>query len=355
MSEILNPFRGDGKRVVEQLYRRCKEYFKRQIALAAYPLFHCHTTPMTDLTATFSDNREVWKQFNEEHLYDTHRVKLEYFHLFEWFPQSPGIFHTNEGETKRRWAMDFWRDQPGKKGYFELSGKLLMLEGGIGAVRLRPRKFQGDEYYFMTASSNDICHEGFPVVLPRRFYSGVKECINKYGAAPATISGEMRYIPADIFGTRRDIPSLYLHVDDVQLLARPRSEITRFWVSAAVVFTRLYDYYATYATFDPASTESIENACVWMQDFYIKELHQGQVLTDFDEIKPRFPDAVFALPKVMNGKLDPRQTQRVSGFSGEQITIINNHIQGDYIAGNITVGDIYGSNITIGHGSSQTG
>ena len=32
--------------------------------------------------------------------------------------------------------------------------------------------------------------------------------------------------------------------------------------------------------------------------------HRGTIVTDFDEARPRFPDAVFGLPDLMAGKLD---------------------------------------------------
>jgi len=363
-------FQMDGERMFERIRRGgIIGYISRQLALARVPFLHEHTTPDTDLAVTFTNNVEVWCQFNEEQLYDTRRVTLEHFHLFEWFPQAPGVFHSRRGKQVRRLAHGHWVEQQSspkersdteqlaRRGYYTLGGKTAMLEGGVGTVRLRPRQLQGgEEYYFMTASSNGICHEGFPVVVPRRLYGQIKEKIREYGAAPAIISGEMRYIPKNgvsLFDNRRDIPALYLYVDQLQMLPQPRTEVTRFRVSAAVTFSVEDDYYATYTTFDPASAESIEKASGWLEEFYVKELHQGEVVTDFDEVKPRFPTAVLGMPKVMNGRLDPDQVRRVLGISQEKIRIINNNIGGVYIDGNISVGDVSGNNNVFGHGSNS--
>jgi hypothetical protein len=346
-----------------------KEYLSQQLNLARFPFLHQHTTSETDHVATFNNNVEVWHQFNDEHLYDTRRVTLEHFHLFEWFPQAPGVFHSRRGEQVRALAQGHWielqgspKEHRGTAGYYKVPGKGAMLEGGVGAVRLRPRQLQGGkEYYFMTASSNGICHEGFPVVLPRQFYGQVKEKIREYGAAPAIIRGEMRYIPKNgvsIFDNRRDIPALYLHVDDLRVLPQPRTEVTRFRVSATVMFSVHHNYFATYATFDPANTESMEKACTWIKEFYVEELHQGEVVTDFDEVKPRFPDAVFSLPKVMNGRLDLDQVRRILGndISEKQITIIQeqNTINKVTYEGDITItGGVSGSHNVFGHGSNS--
>ena len=77
------------------------------------------------------------------------------------------------------------------------------------------------------------------MLVPRRFYGPVKQRILEEGVAPVTLSGEMRYIPEGtlpFFGGRRDIPRLYLHVDELMELPAPRNKITKYDVSAAVSF-----------------------------------------------------------------------------------------------------------------------
>ena len=359
MSWFTDAFGFDGSRITERVLS-IRSLIERQIDLAQFPFLHRHTRADTNRVIIADDNTKIWKLFNEEHLYDTRRVTLEHFHLFEWFPQSPGLFHSEQGKESREYAFLQERECAHDRLYFRVDGKLSMLEGGVGAVRLRPRQLRGDDmYYFMTASSSSVCHEGFPVVLPRRLYGDVKRCILEFGAAPVTLSGEMRYIPkaaVDLFQYRRDIPLLYLHVDCLQVLPQPRSEVTRFAVSGAVLFTKEEeDYQATYATFDPASPTSIEKACTWIEKFYIEELYQGRVVTDFDEVKTRFPNAVFGLPKVMCGQIDPKHVRLVLGqaITDEQVKTINYNISRYYIDGDITVGDVIGDYNVIGHGSSQ--
>ena len=196
--------------------------------------------------------------FLEEELYDTRRVKLEHFHLFEWFPLTPGRFHTAEAQEMRHRAYDAMFQTEDGRSYFTPHGKASMLRGGIGAVRFHPRMVADEPHYFMSASSNGVCHEGFPVLIPRRFYGPLKRRLLKEGAVPVNLGGEMRYLQMDnptFLGGNREIPQLYLHVDQVEVLPQPRSEVKGYTVSAAISFIgefeQLEGIYTTYATFNP--------------------------------------------------------------------------------------------------------
>lgn len=307
-----------------------------QLDLAHLAAINRHTTPDTDLQWVAQTNTEVWRQFITEHLYDTRRVTLEYFHLFEWFPIKPGQFHAPGAEEQRQYAYKFaeWHSGLAKLGYlpkgssldaglyFNPHGKASMVRGGVGSVRLRPRSIHGIEYYFMTASSTGVCHEGFPVLIPRLLYGSLKRRILNEGAVPVTLSGEMRYIPDNIltfFGRHREIPLLYLHVDQVKELPQPRSEVTSYEVSAAISFVGNFEgreeKYITYANFAPESQASFQQACNWLEQFYVKK-YAGTVITDFDEVIPRFPDAVFGLPDLMSGNLDRSRVQKFLQHQG---------------------------------------
>jgi hypothetical protein len=340
-------------RTPNKINRICQEIRSRDLCsiideqtdLVHLPMVNRHTTPDTDLAIIAEDNVEVWSQFINEYLYDTRRVTLKHFHLFEWFPLKPGKFHTEEASGYRGRAERQLRRSADGETYFNPYGKASMVQGGIGAVRLRPRQIGGELHYFMTASSNGVCHEGFPVLIPRRFFGRLKQRILGEGAAPVTLSGEMRYIPNDILtflGRDREIPLLYLHVDEIQQLPKPRSEITTYKVSVAISFFGQVEErkgnYVTYANFDPASPSSFERACHWLKQFYVRQ-YEGTIITDFDEVQPRFPEAIFGLPTLMTGKIDKNQVQaflQSQGWgekTGEQFFIV----YGDYInVGNIT-------------------
>ena len=324
---------------------------ERQTDLAYLPMVATHTTPNTDLSVRCTSNEEVWKHFNEERLYDTRRVTLEHMHLFEWFPNAPGQYHTRDAAFARQEAYQNIQVLPDGQRFFSPMGKGAMVnQGGIGAVRLRPRQIDGEPHYFMTASSTGVCHEGFPVLIPRRFYGPLKQRMIDEGAAPVTLQGEMRYVPQEavsFFGQRRDLPLLYLHVDSVEPLPQPRPNVTRYAVSGAVSFVgeveHMQGMFCTYATFDPASQASVDAAADWIEAFYVGQQYHGVVVTDFDEQKARFPNAVFGLPDLMRGKLDSPQLRawlQEHGFGSpdNQFLLVYKEINthgGAYIAGDV--------------------
>ncbi len=338
-----------------------------QTSLSHYPQVNRFQPGKKDNAENPDSNEKVWSLFTQEKLYDTRRVTLDHFHLFEWFPLSPGKFHTYEGRERRRLALDMMFTASDGHRFFDPSGKASMLNGGVGAVRLRPRLIAGEPYFFMSVSSNGVCHEGFPVLVPRRFYAQVKPRLLDEGAAPVTISGEMRYLYEPLpsfFEGHREIPSLYLHVDELKLLPSPRPEVSKFTVSAAISFTGNVEgkegIFATYATFDPADPASINKAINWMEQYYVTQLYKGVVITDFDEVIPRFPGAIFNLPDLMAGKLAQGPLQeflKSQGFSqdaGKNFIVVYKEINtqgGAYIEGDVNTGggDFIAGNKTVGN------
>ncbi len=340
------------------------EVVNQQTDLIHLPMVNTHTTPASDLSRHVTSNAEVWRLFVEERLYDTRRVTLEHFHLFEWFPNAPGLFHTDEGRHHREIAGRYMEPTPDGSTVFNPVGKLTMLKGGIGSVRLRPREIKGEPHYFMTASSTAVCHEGFPVLVPRRFYGPLKARILDEGAVPVTISGEMRYVPEDavsFFPEKRLVPLLYLHVDDMQVLPRPRQDVTAYLINVVASFVGQFEgvagSYATYAAFDPARRDSLSDAISWLSTLYVEAMHDGMVITDFDEIRPRFPQAIFGLPSLMAGNVDRARVRELltsQGFSpdaGDTFFVIYNEINtqgGAYVAGDVHIegGDFIGRDQT---------
>lgn len=305
-----------GKLAQELDDRDMRQTIDQQSRLAHLPMVNRFTTPDTDLTKVVNSNEEAWHLFVQEQLYDTRRVRLEHFHLFEWFPLTPGRFHTAEARQNRLSALTMMESSAPGHAYFNPYGKASMLRGGIGAVRLRPRLIADEAHYFMTASSNGVCHEGFPVLVPRKFYGRLKPALLKEGAVPVTLSGEMRYLMEDLpsfFAGHREIPQLYLHVDELEEHRSPREDVSEYAVSVAISFLGEYQgnegMYATYATFDPSNKDRMAHAVNWLGQFYVTERHKGVVVTDFDEVQPRFAEAVFGLPDLMAGKLNSKKVQ----------------------------------------------
>ncbi|MCB0012594.1 MAG: hypothetical protein KDE34_11855 [Anaerolineales bacterium] len=276
---------------------------------------------------SFTSNEALWAQFHGRKLPDTTRVRLEHFHLFEWFPLSPGKFHTEEGGNFRREARrELHKNEKGI--YYNPYGKVNMIKGGIGSVKLNARLLPGEvgrqePYYFMTASATGVCHEGVPVLVPRHYYASLIARLKDEGAVPVILEGEMKRLPTDarsFFDRLRlsNVPNLVIHANHIEPLPQPRPEVTRYAVAIALSFYGTFrgqqGVFMTYSTFDPASRASQQEEIDWLKQ-YVQNYH-GQVITDFDEEFPEFRNAAFALRRVMNGQLDPLAVQEVMNELG---------------------------------------
>jgi hypothetical protein len=153
------------------------------------------------------------------------------------------------------------------------------------------------------------------------------------------------------FEGHREIPQLYLHVDQIQDLSAPRDGVEKFTVSAAISFVGEFEQrqgiYATYATFDPSSRDGLARSVRWLKQFYVIEQHKGIIVIDFDEIQPRFAGAVFGLPDLMAGKLNPEkaraflQSQGLGDNAGRTFFMVYKEINtqgGAYIEGDVDTG-----------------
>lgn len=297
----------------------------------------------------------AWDLQNKEQLFPSQEVILDHFHIFEWFPLNPGLYHRPYAdESRKRAVMHEKKDQDGT--YFYPEGKLLMIQGGIGAIRLKSLPIENQNYYLMTASSNGVCEAGFPILLPEKLYIEVKTAINMRGILPATVHGKMISLPElpDIFEYQRRINRWILQVDDLKMLPACRSDVGNLSVSVAVAYlsVRPNDHYEpyqvniTYSTFDPQEPEGIANAVRWIKDVYLKTKFKGEILTDFDEINPRFPNVKFGLADIMQGKLSLVQAKEIFQRVGyDKLNIFIN-----YYDQRILIGDISNSrDIAIGH------
>jgi hypothetical protein len=291
-------------------------------------------TPISDVVADafeFDTNDVFWKDVFDEQLRAGNRVTLRNFNIFEWFPRNPGLFHTPKALWSREDAANFVRgideekycqiaaavdasidhasafrrmteaNETKREMIYRPEGKLCMLEGGIGCIRLCPFELRdgGDTFWWMSATSSTSPDEGIPIVLPDHLYNTVIDEIRNNGFASLHIHGRVKFVPEkyrDLFAEVRNIPRLYVLVDAAERL--PRQEI---YGSVSVVASFVSDYqgfpqiYATYVTFDPGFERARDRAAEWLREDYVNGLYDGDIITDFDEQSPVYADALFSL------------------------------------------------------------
>jgi hypothetical protein len=165
----------------------------------------------------------------------------------EWFPRSPGLFHTKRGEIAREDPAHYRTSRSFEEHHasphpivYDLYGKIRMLEGGLGCIRLLPKQTECGTLWFMSASSTQSAHEGVPIAMSDSDYNKCIGYITQHGVMPCSITGRLRFLPKpllSLYGDYVDVPGLYLLVEDLEP-ARSYAKLPegRPIVSVAVTF-----------------------------------------------------------------------------------------------------------------------
>ncbi|PSL42295.1 hypothetical protein CLV51_1153 [Chitinophaga niastensis] len=268
----------------------------------------------------FHSNNSIWEALHFNQLQRTDvSITLDSFFLFEWFPRSPGLYYTPKAREARREAQGRIISSTDGIVVYDHHGKMSMLDGGVGNIRLKPIIIDGSEYYLMSASNNGNCEEGFPVAIPVGYYNQFIDEIVSRGAVVKNITGKLRHIPDShekIYDGYTDVSKVFLQVEDVKEARHPKSrDMEDLRVSVAVSFISNYQgdkaIYASYVTFDPSETGSFERSIRWMEDDYVGKLYDGKIITDFDQVRSHFRSAPFSLSKVMELSLNEKQLNRL--------------------------------------------
>lgn len=292
----------------------------------------------------FSSNEQIWDAIISEKLRRTDvNIVLDKFNVFDWFPRSPGLYHTNDAKYAREEAYHRILSSENGLIVFDPYGKHSMLEGGIGNIRLKPINLDGNEYVFLSASSNSVCHEGFPVAMPIEMYNKCLDEISENGIISLSLIGKLKFIPdkyVNLYHFYSGVPQMYLLINDI---IYPKSRIdskkNNLKVSIAVSFISNFEYekkiYATYVNFNPSDKISFKDSVRWMEEDYVLRKYNGQIVTDFDERMVHFRDANFSLSKVMNLKIEEADYAFVSNYIHSREFLENqNHLK-------IEIGAVY--------------
>ena len=178
----------------------------------------------------FDSNESFWDAILNQAARANSTVTLQNFFLSEWFPRSPGQFHTPDARRWRESAQDFvfpltdvekriYEDSaPVDPIVYNLYGKYCMLRGGIGCIRLKPKLTEAGALWFMSASSTLSAHEGIPVAISESEYNNYIEYINEHGILPCTLSGKLKFLPEPLLSLYQDytgVPHLYVLAEEV--------------------------------------------------------------------------------------------------------------------------------------------
>lgn len=282
--------------------------------------------------ATFADEMALWREaLAGQGFYERRRLTLEDVVLTDWVPRSPGRYHTRQAQRAREEAKHRIAERRGDHVVYDPHGKTSMVQGGIGCLRLAMKDIGGTKVKFLGATTGGVVHRGFVVALDLEQYGAIADDVDKRGGIRCTLAGTLRFwTPAqklDLFMTE-DVPRLYLGVDELRKGTRPANDLPPLDVTPAVTFAVNGAEYFTYSHFAPGDQGHVSRAVEWMTR-YVGERYHGRMLTDFDELVPRFADTAAPLTILMNPEapFDEIGGALARHLSERSFTIINYNIE----------------------------
>jgi hypothetical protein len=322
------------------------DYITRQIGVAEFRS-QIDNTPTKEKDKTYKDNKHFWRDVISGRLKANTVISLTDFALTEWVPWAPGAFHADGAENARAVAwrhrlsnnivdprrelyMHLHSNVPGPDSDFVIfapEGKLSMIQGGVGCMRLQSVELRSrEEVWLMGATSSSIVHEGILLAMNNDLYNRLIDDISSGGLRCERIIGRIRFARnLDQLVFRTKIPKVYVEIERIEVkpkrLFMGRSAVSCL-VCAAVGFESAYEgrnrLYVTYASFSSDNKSSLDDAVEWMDREYVRGFYGGKIVTDFDEQSSRFSGAVFGLSKVMKDGININDARKLMISISEQ-------------------------------------
>ena len=266
-------------------------------------------------------------------------MQLERFRLIDWFPRTPGVYWSEEAELVRTSARSWPRSEDpalGEYSFYEphLKGPLIE-DGGIGTIRLRPRKIDGEDCWLGTAVSGNECQGGIPLAIPDQAMraAGIDwgETVNLRGQVRFLQEAGLEDTAASVYRAR----PLIVFVDGVEPVL-PAASRTPIVISPVVLFRS--DRYAgsgimnnlypakffdnvrfnrdegvqyTFVQCPADSDSELAKATGWIERYV--EKYEGHVITNFDEQCPILADAPLSYQRLVARTYDRTIIQQFSG------------------------------------------
>lgn len=290
-------------------------------------------------TRTIDSNEEFWR--TAPTAYEGQEVALRSFVVMEWLPASPGRYFTPRAVENRNEAMQFMA--PGHTEYLPL-GKLQMILGGIGSVRLSAKQTFLGRTHFLGATRSGVSHEGLPIAVPHETYRDLAPRLNEIGACLCDITGTVEIVPGDIGSVGYDvgIPKYMVAVSGIDIHDRIPSGAQ---VSVSIIYRgAARDYqmgsgpdaalgwsffgFSALANRKKDGPPHLQTAVEWLQDYARRHsvFPDPPIFCDFDERMDHFEMPVdFRIEDLFRGDLDARLVEKYSRRYGVTFQISNHY------------------------------
>jgi hypothetical protein len=245
-------------------------------------------------------------------------VRLRGFRLTDWFPRTPGVYWSipaHEARHQVTLGEPLSDSELGK--YFSPEGKAnLIEEGGIGTIRLRPRRIDDEDCWFATALSGNVCHCGIPVAVPNTL---LRQARIDWGDQ-VDIVGRVRFLQdagldvaaAGIHHTR----PLIVFVDELKGM-KTRPSVAPIVICPVALFETTRSEYSsdraqyTFVSCAAGLDSELDNAADWIQKYATK--YRGRVITNFDEQRPVLAEAPLSYQRLVAKAYDRTVIERFAG------------------------------------------
>jgi hypothetical protein len=282
--------------------RHPKKFIEQHVA----PLLYKPTRPADGNTEEFSSEEQFWEKASSIIFASVH---LKQFRLSDWFPRTPGVYWSRRGIDARRSTYNSRTTYDRQLGrIFAPQAKMSLIEdGGIGTIRLRPRRIEGSDCWFATAVKGSQCAGGIPLALPQAFLSGG----NVTWGDTVNLSGTVRFLQDaalhDVAAYVHHASPVMVFVEKVESAAQSHRSTIPVTITPVALFDQSSNesenQYVQHSGFGYTFVQSgsdarqLDSAADWIERY--AEKHGGKVVTNFDECSPVLADAPLSYQRLV--------------------------------------------------------
>jgi hypothetical protein len=277
-------------------------------------------------------------------------VELQQFRLLDWFPRAPGVYHSRQAVKVRESRWDRGAVQDPDLGLIVPPGSKMDLieEGGVGTIRLQPRRIESTDYWLTTAVTDIQCAGGVPVAIPDQLVSPGHF---DWGDT-VTVRGKVRTLTD--FGLEDSAKSVHhaapllVVAESVKRSSSSEQSSNPVLLTPVVLFSdsdqrdeiRNHDWrgefgYSFVQVPPPGPEQSLDAAEEWLTLYASK--HGGKVITNFDQLHPFLADAPLSYQRLVKGTYDRTIIENVY-FSGHKLADQIDRVE-NVMSVSVTLGD----------------
>ncbi len=308
----------------------------------AAPLFYARTKPGNGKHVVFDDERAFW---TESGTLPFATVQLNKFRISDWFPRAPGVFWSHRGIRARGFS---WRhhevvDDPVLGRIVNPASKMSLIEeGGMGTIRLRPRRIDNTDCWLATGVTGAQCAGGIPLAIPDALISGSNMAWGDF----AILTGQVRYLQdAELEDVARAVHHsrpLLIFVDKIKGVSKKHSDQSPIVLSPVVLFddgkssrkkakrqpSWSFDPRYTFVQFAAGGDRDVDEAASWLEQYATK--HNGRIITNFDEQRPTLSDAPLSYQRLVEKRFDRTIIENLH-FEGAKLADRIDHVNQEHV------------------------